>query len=422
MDMRETSNLSRIRENVRIGPFVLIFYPPQLLYEGGEPVVLRQQSLRVLCYLAQQSPQPVRKAELLNKVWPDRFVTEDSIYQCVREVRQALGDNHRHHLKTVSKIGYKLLTDPAQPPPRSRLDISPEAGGDGFRGRLAIPSLDSFRQKLAYARSTDGTRIAYASSGNGSPIVRAPTWMTHLELDWRCEPIGSKVRMLSHRAHFVRFDARGTGLSDRTDPGWVDQWVEDLDAVLKAGGLKKPALIGCSGGALTAIQFAAEYPERISCLILFGGFCRGSLHRGTSLKHIEAFSLLIAEGWGQKNAAFRQMMTSSLFPGATRRQMDDFNFLQRESSEAETAAKLIRRIAETNLQHRLTDINVPTLVIHSQNDLRVPLTEAYLMTESITGAELFEYASENHTPLAQEPAFDHVQQSIINFVEKHAVA
>lgn len=405
-----------------MGPFVLIFSPPQLLYEDGEPVVLRQQSLRVLCYLAQQSPRPVRKADLLNEVWPDCIVTEDSIYQCIREIRRTLGPNHRHHLKTVSKVGYRLLIDPVQPPPCSRLDIPPEAGGDGFRGRLAIPSLDSFKQKLDYTRSPDGTKIAYAISGQGSPIIRAPTWMTHLELDWRCEPIGSKVRMLSHRARFVRFDARGTGLSDRTDPGRVEQWVEDLDAVLTTSGLRKPALIGSSGGALSAIQFAAEYPGRISCLILFGGFCRGSLHRGASLKHVEAFSHLIAEGWGQKNAAFRQMMTSSLFPGATRRQMDEFNYLQQKSSEAETAARLIRRIAETNLQHKLADISVPTLVIHSQNDSRVPLTEAYLMTESIPGAELFEYASENHIPLAQEPAFDYVQQTIIDFVVKHAVA
>jgi len=404
-----------------IGSLVLIFSPPQLLYANGEPVILRQQSLSVLCYLAKQSPHPVTKEALLNEVWTNRYVTEDSIYQCVREIRMALGPEHKKKLKTISKVGYQLKTDKFQRAPTFRVDPSPEAGGDGFRGRLAIPSIDSFTQNVSYIHSRDGARIAFAVSGIGSSILRAPTWMTHLELDWRCEPIGSKVRSLSHRTKLVRFDARGTGLSERGKPGRVDQWVEDLDAVLIASELKKPALIGSSGGSMSAIRFAARNNDRISCLILLGGFCRGSLHRGVSREHVDAFSHLIGEGWGQKNSAFRQLMTSSLFPGATLRQMDEFNYLQQHSSDSLTAAGLITHIAETSVQDDLSDISVPVMVIHSQNDPRVPIAEAHLMAKLIPDAQLFEYVSENHVPLAQEPAFDLVQQAIFDFVEEHAV-
>ena len=402
--------------SVRVGDLILTLYPPQLLFSNGEPAVLRQQSLSVLCYLAINDSRPVSKQELLTQVWPDRCVTEDSIYQCVREIRDVLGDRQRQILRTISKTGYQLTTIDFQ---TQENDSDSNARFDSFEGRLAVPSINSFRQQVNYTRSSDNISIAYASSGSGSPIVRAPTWMTHLELDWEYEPIGTMVRSLSHRMHMVRFDARGTGLSERVNPGQIDQWFSDLEAVITASGMSKPALLGCSGGSTTAIRFASRYPERISCLILLGGFSRGSLHRGVTRKTVEAFSHLIREGWGQKNTAFIQLMTGSLFPGATPRQMEEFNELQKLSCDADTAARLLLNIADTNVQDDLTQIAVPTLVLHSENDLRVPLTEAYLIVETIADAQLITYSSENHVPLAQERAFDLVQNAIFSFVEEH---
>jgi len=394
----------------RVGSLVLVFHPPQLLSTQGAPVVLRHQSLSVLCFLALHSGRAVTKNEILESVWGRRNVTEDSIYQCIREIRNALGDNGKQILKTINKVGYRLNVDEL---------IDRKTDNDPGR-RLVIPRLDQFNQQLLYTRSVDGTRIAFAKSGDGSPVLRAPTWMTHLHLDWKCEPIGSKVRSLSHRLSLVRFDARGTGLSDRIDPGNIDDWVEDLGAVLSASGLRQPALIGCSGGATSAIRFARKFPQRISCLILLGGFSRGSIRRGESREHVEAFSHLIREGWGKKNAAFRQLMTGSLFPDSTKQQMDEFNYLQQQSSTAETAAKLIMNIAETSVEADLAGINVPVLILHSKGDMRVPIEEALQMAEEIPVASMITIDSENHVPFAHEPGFDQVQNAIFDFVEQNA--
>ena len=405
-------------DGVRIGKLVLIYSPLQLLQPGGEPVVLRQQSLSVLKYLALSKNRPVSKDDLLNNVWKDKCVTEASVYQCIKEIRHVLNDNDRKILKTISKIGYQL---------NAKLDVTDKiSASEAVRdirdhGRLAIPPADSFRQEIRYTSSADGTSIAYALSGRGSPIVRAPTWMSHLDLDWIYEPIGPLVRTLSYRMCAVRFDARGAGLSDRKSPGHIEQWVEDLNAVITASGLKKPAVLGSSGSSMPAIRFATQFPERLSCLILLGGACRGGLHRGVSRETIEAFSHLIRQGWGQKNQAFIQLMTSSLFPGATQSEMKDFNELQKRSGDADTAAQWLLNMADTNVQGDLARISVPTLILHSKNDHRIPRSEAMLMANRIPNSELHFFESENHVPIAREPAFDVVMESIFEFVERHAI-
>lgn len=413
-------NLENDREDgVRIGKLVLLYSPLQLLHPNSEPVVLRQQSLSVLKFLAQAKNQPVSKDDLLSNVWKDKVVTKASVYQCIREIRYVLGDSDRQILKTISKFGYQLN---AEPYAAGRNNSSESVPHVRSKGRLAIPPVDSFRQEIRYTSSADGTRLAYGLSGDGSSIVRAPTWMSHLELDWVYEPIGPLVRTLSYRMSALRFDARGAGLSDRIGPGHIDQWVADLNAVISASGLRMPALLGSSGSSMPAIRFAAQFPERLSCLILLGGACRGGLHRGVSRETIEAFSHLIRQGWGQKNQAFIQLMTSSLFPSATQNEMNDFNELQKRSGDADTAAQWLLNMADTNVQCDLDRISVPTLILHSKNDHRIPTSEAILMANSIPDAELHFFDSDNHVPIAREPAFDVVMEFIFEFVERHAIS
>jgi hypothetical protein len=128
-------------------------------------------------------------------------------------------------------------------------------------------------QHIGFATTTDGVKIAYASSGSGPPLVTAVGWFTHLT-----EGLGSPgydsaglIRWLSRDHRVVRYDGRGFGLSDRevTDFSY-EMRVRDLEAVVDALDLQRFVLCGQSGGVLTVLRYIDRHPERVSRLMLLG--------------------------------------------------------------------------------------------------------------------------------------------------------
>src|SRR5215208_1049769 len=180
--------------------------------------------------------------------------------------------------------------------------------------------MTAFRQQIRFATTADGVKIAFAESGRGLPLVRAGHWMTHLEWDWQTPVWGPWLESLSARHHLYRYDSRGCGLSDR-DIGAVtlDDLVADLEAVVDAAALDRFALFGASQGGAISITYAARHPERVSHLVLLDSLARGRLVRNPSpaqREMLDAMSRLVLVGWGQDNAAFRQMFTTQFFPNA----------------------------------------------------------------------------------------------------------
>src|SRR5262249_33898775 len=194
------------------------------------------------------------------------------------------------------------------------------------------------------------------------------------------------------RFRFVRYDGRSYGLSDRNvAPGTLDEAVSDLEAVVDAAGLQRFALYGASGGAAIAIRYAARHPDRVSHLVLLGGFARGALRRAErsiSPETFRAMEHLIKAGWGQDNPAFRQLICARLLPGATAEQMKSFNHLQRISCSPRAAAEMLRRVAEFDASEDLTRVRCPTLVLHNPHDPRAPFEEGRLIASSIESARL----------------------------------
>ena len=133
------------------------------------------------------------------------------------------------------------------------------------------------KQQIRFCAARDGVRIAFATAGEGPPLVRVNNWFTHLELDW-VNPVWQHwSEFLADRRMLVRYDPRGSGLSDR-DPADVslDALVSDLNAVVDALGLSRFSLIGlCQGGAI-AIAYAARHPERVSRLVLYDSYLHGA--------------------------------------------------------------------------------------------------------------------------------------------------
>jgi pimeloyl-ACP methyl ester carboxylesterase len=171
--------------------------------------------------------------------------------------------------------------------------------------------------------------------------------------------------------------------------------------------MKRFPLLAMSQGCAFAIEFAARYPERVSKLVLYGGYARGWRAFGNSevVAQTEALITLTRTGWGRDNPAYRQIFTSLFVPGATTEQMDWLNELQRMTTSPENAARLIRALGDINVTHRLPQVTQPTLVLHCRKDARVSYPNGRELAAGIPGARFVTLESENHLLLEQDPAW-----------------
>ena len=286
---------------------------------------------------------------------------------------------------------------------------------DALRQQRAKPAPNSprvalhetLRQDVRFCVARDGARIAYATVGSGPPLVKTANWLNHLEYDWESPVWRHMFRAFAGAHTFVRYDARGNGLSDwEVEDHSLHALVSDLEAVVDAAGLERFPLLGISQGCAISVEFAVRHPERVSKLILYGGYARGwKLHdKPEAVEQVQAQVMLTRTGWGRDNPAYRQMFTSFFIPGATQEQMDWFNELQRITTTPETAAKLMLAFGDIDVRHRLKDVKAPTLVMHARRDARVTLPNGRELAAGIPGARFVILESQNHILLEQEPA------------------
>jgi len=136
------------------------------------------------------------------------------------------------------------------------------------------------RQSIRFCTARDGVQIAYAVSGSGPPLVKVSNWLSHLEFDLTSPVWGHLLHTLSERHTLVRYDQRGTGLSDWTVQDMsFEALYADLEDVIEAAGLQRFALLGLSQGVAVAIAYAARHPDRVTKLVLHGGYARGRRRR-----------------------------------------------------------------------------------------------------------------------------------------------
>ncbi|MEO6742937.1 MAG: alpha/beta hydrolase, partial [Caldimonas sp.] len=125
----------------------------------------------------------------------------------------------------------------------------------------------TLRQEVRFCTTADGTRIAVATIGSGPPLVRASHWLSHVEHDLESPVWRPWLRELSRDRTYIRYDQRGSGLSDRSfDSLSLDVWVRDLETVVDALGLERFPLIGMSQGGAIAIEYIRRHPERVTHL------------------------------------------------------------------------------------------------------------------------------------------------------------
>jgi pimeloyl-ACP methyl ester carboxylesterase/DNA-binding CsgD family transcriptional regulator len=277
------------------------------------------------------------------------------------------------------------------------------------------------KQEIRFCQSRDGIRIAYAVSGDGPPLVRVANWLTHLNLDWE-SPIWSHwFGEFSDGYSFVRYDPRGTGLSDRqVSMVSLETWLEDLEAVVDDLKLKQFNLIGFCQGSPVATAYAALHPERISRLVLYDGYAYGAFAEGVDpVKKQEAETLaqMIEIGWGRQTTAFRQVFTNLLVPGATAEQQTWFTEFERKTVSAEFAAELWRAFHRLDIRSLARKVKAPTLVLHVRGDAMVPFEAGLQLAALIPRSRFVPLEGKNHILLGDEPAWQRFKVEVRSFLE-----
>jgi class 3 adenylate cyclase/pimeloyl-ACP methyl ester carboxylesterase len=283
----------------------------------------------------------------------------------------------------------------------------------------------NLKQEIRYCRAPDGVRLAYATAGSGPPLLKSAHWLGHLEYDWELPLHRQFLLGLATDHALIRYDARGNGLSDwDVQEVSLNAWVSDMETVADAAGLRRFPLVGFSQGCAVSIAYAARHPERVSHLILFGGFAVGNNRRpnltATDRERFAAVKTLVRQGWGADNPAFRQIFTTQMAPGATKEQTDAFNELQRLSASPECAVRYMETVAELDVHELLPAVKAPTLVMHVRDDPRVPCDLGREIAAGIPGARFVALPGENHVLLEQDPGLPRFFEEMKEFL-KNAV-
>jgi pimeloyl-ACP methyl ester carboxylesterase/DNA-binding winged helix-turn-helix (wHTH) protein len=391
------------------------------LRHAGEPVHLEPQAFQVLVYLMAHRDRVVSKDELLDEIWGHRFIAPTTVSTRIKQARQAVGDDGdlQQVIRTVRGRGFRVVADVGT---RAGPAVH-GAGIDASRGATAgaSPAGERLGQRIQFATSPDGVRIAYATSGAGPQMVKTANWLTHVEHDWESPVWRHWLRELSRGHTLVRYDERGCGLSDWDVAGMsFEAWVQDLETVVAEVGAESFPLFGMSQGCAVAVAYAARHPERVSRLVLYGGYALGRFRRAKSAEEREEAEALIRVmpyGWARDNPAFRQFFASIFLPGGTPEQMRWFSDLQRLTTSPPNAVRLRTVSANIDVGDLASRVVAPTLVLHATGDAAVPFEQGRELATLIPEAQLVPLDSKNHILLENEPAWARFQEEVRSFLD-----
>ncbi len=279
-------------------------------------------------------------------------------------------------------------------------------------------------QRIGFCEVADGTKIAFASVGSGPPLLKAANWLNHLEFDWTSPIWGGSFAEIASSRTFIRYDERGCGLSD-----WevadlsFGAFVEDLEAVADGLGLERFPLLGISQGAAVSIEYAVRHPERVSGLILIGGYAAGWRHLATPEEQArrEAVRALTEVGWGTDNPAYRHIFSQTFMPGASADDLAWFDEFQRLTTSPANAARFQDAFGDIDVRDRLAQVQAPAIVLHSEHDQRIPLDQGRAVAAGIPNARFVPLESRNHVLVDYEPAWTVCMAAIGQFLAENGI-
>ena len=276
---------------------------------------------------------------------------------------------------------------------------------------------------IRYTASRDGTGIAWAEVGEGPPLLRGGHWMSHLEHDWSSPVFRPLLDRLSARHRLIRYDPRGTGLSDRGLSGdeTIEQLADDLEAVADAAGLERFPVYAISQSVPVALTFAARRPERVSRLILLNGLVQGSTARGEPEK-TETMVAMIRSGWGVPGSPFMKAVATLFAPRATQEELDSIVEMQALSATPGDAATLRRIIGGIDVTGVLDRITAPVLIMHCAGDAIQLPEQSRMLARSLPDARYSSCDSSNHIVVPSDPIWAPCVEAFDRFLAEDPAA
>ncbi|MEM9562871.1 MAG: alpha/beta fold hydrolase [Actinomycetota bacterium] len=403
------------------------------LRADGEAVHLEQQVFDVLVHLVRHRDRVVTREELLDEVWGDRFVSDSALSSRIKSARQAVDDDgdRQGAIRTIRGVGFRFVAEVtevvgaddrsavADPDDRSAVADPDDAVDDPVAGTATA----DLEPRIHFVPVRGDRSLAVGQTGTGPCLIKTATWLTKVDSDDGTNPIwGHWVRALSRRFHYVRYDPRGCGLSDRDLDGQdltdLDLWVDDLHRIVESVGRQPVALLGVSQGGPVAIAYAARYPERVSHLVLYGTYALGMNRRGDQAQAEQA-SLqvdLARTAWATDSALFREVFARMFVPGAQLEEIDWFNEQLRVTTTADSAPLLEQAFHDLDVSDLARSLRVPTLVLHADDDRAVPFVEGRRVAGLIPGARLVPLRSRNHILLQRDAAFTRFVDEVATFI------
>jgi class 3 adenylate cyclase len=266
--------------------------------------------------------------------------------------------------------------------------------------RLIGETLAVEATEILYTRSGD-VNIAYQVVGTGAiDLVLVPGFISHLELDWAEPRSAHFLRRLASFSRLIRFDKRGTGLSDR--PGGLpdlETRMDDVRAVLDAVGSERAALLGYSEGGPMSLLFAGTYPQRTTALILYGTYAKrrdpdDDYPWAPTWEERHAYAEEIERDWGRESESDIKRMSPSADEALARW----WATRARAAASPGAARDLVLMNSEIDVRALLPAIHVPTLVLHRSGDRDARPEEGRYISERIPGARFIELSGEDHLP------------------------
>ncbi|HEX5038902.1 MAG TPA: adenylate/guanylate cyclase domain-containing protein [Candidatus Limnocylindria bacterium] len=244
-----------------------------------------------------------------------------------------------------------------------------------------------------YARR-GAIHVAYQITGSGSlDLVLISLWFSHLEARWDVPGFDHLLNRLGSFTRLISFDKYGVGLSDPAPAGSLpplEEWMDDVRAVMDAAGSKRAALLGAGDGGMMAATFAATYPERVSALVLANSTARMSTAPdyaiGISPERVEMLERITEQTWGRADIV--TLTNPSLANDDVGR--DAFARLLRMAASPATALAVVRLLLQIDVRHVLSAIQAPTLVIHRTDNVLLSVENGRFLADHIPTARFVE--------------------------------
>jgi len=246
---------------------------------------------------------------------------------------------------------------------------------------------DRMRRKIRRKMFLDknGVKLAYYVYGEGKPtLVFVVTWIGTAKM-WT-----PQVDYFSQNFKMVTVDMRGTGESDKpADNYTLDLYVDDLNSIIEELQEKNFVLVGESGGASIAIKYVATYPGKVSKLVLIGtppAYYPLS-YRGRTIT-------LFQESYSEGLRTFLKL----LFPEPGTEYVKEWGFKICQKTTKEIAINVLKNSLKRDIRPLLGKIDIPTLIIHGENDMACPLEAARYVHEKIPGSKIYIFKGKGHLP------------------------